>query len=88
MKAFVALISAALLASAALAQSTDGPTGSGAALGADNREIPDNTSTSAEPTADGARRICRRVAISSNSRMSTRRVCRTAAEWREADRSR
>lgn len=88
MKTFVALTSAALLASAALAQSTDGLTGSGAALGTDNREAPENTGTSNETTADGARRICRRVTISSNSRMSTRRVCRTAAEWRDADRGR
>jgi len=87
MKAFVALISGVLLASPALAQSMDGgPSGSGAGLAAENQDVPESTGTASEQSADDERRICRRVETTSASRMATRRVCRTAAEWRTAQR--
>ena len=34
--------------------------------------------------ASGDRRVCTQVTIRAGSRMSGRRICRTAAEWREA----
>lgn len=37
--------------------------------------------------ANGERLICRRVDTGGASRMNRRRVCRTAAEWRAAQRS-
>jgi hypothetical protein len=50
----------------------------------------DRTSSDARRTGDtneqGERLICRSVNTSSTSRMATRRVCRTAAEWREISR--
>lgn len=85
MKAFVALISVSLLASPALAQSMGGATGSGAALTTDNQDAPESTGAAGQ-AAGGERRICRRVETASGSRMSYRRVCRTAAEWRDAQR--
>lgn len=86
MKALVTLISGVLLASPALAQSMDGPTGSGGALASENQNVAESTGAANERSADGERRICRRVEVTSSSRMSTRRVCRTAAEWRQSQR--
>lgn len=86
MKAFVAVISGVLLASPALAQAMTGPTGSGAALAADNQESAESTGASSEQTADGERRVCRRIDTGAGSRMNMRRVCRTAAEWRRMQR--
>lgn len=87
MKAYVALISAVLLASPALAQSMGGPTGSGAGLSTDNQDLPESTGPAGERSADGERRICRRIETATGSRMSYRRVCRTAAQWRDAQRT-
>ena len=60
--------------------------GSGAEL-SERGDLPESTGSD-EPAADGERRICRRIEIATSSRMSTRRICRTAAEWREAQRAR
>jgi len=87
MKAFIALISGALLASPALAQAMAGPTGSGAGLAADNQESTESAGASDERAADGERRICRRIDTGAGSRMNMRRVCRTAAEWRRMQRA-
>jgi hypothetical protein len=38
--------------------------------------------SAAETPANGERLICRRIASGTASRMGSRRVCRTAAEWR------
>jgi hypothetical protein len=38
----------------------------------------------AQAPANGERLICRRIASGTASRMGSRRVCRTAAEWRAA----
>ena len=86
MKALIALISGALLAAPALAQTMSGPTGSGAGLAADNQEMAESTGPSNERTTDGERRICRRIDTGIGTRMAYRRVCRTAAEWRRIQR--
>ena len=90
MKMFVALISGALLSSAAIAQHEHG-----ASTGGGN----ETRTEAAEPAAanpgtqsdvaqdDGAeRRICRRF-DNTSSRLRRERVCKTAAQWREYDRS-
>ena len=86
MKAFVAVISGVLLASPALAQTMAGPTGSGAGLSTDNQETAESTGAANERSADGERRVCRRIDTGLGSRMAYRRVCRTAAEWRRIQR--
>ena len=89
MKAFVVLISGVLLASPALAQPMDGgPSGSGAALAADNQNAPEGTGAASERAGEREPRICRRVGSSSVSRLGGQRVCRTAEQWRRAQRSR
>lgn len=84
MRVFVAFASVALLASPALAQGGGTISGSGGELATQN-ETPESTGQSGQG-ADGQRRICRRVETGSQSRMTYRRVCRTAQEWREAQR--
>ncbi len=88
MKALVVVISGLLLATPALAQTGGGVVaGSGAEL-SERGDLPESTGAdSDERAADGERRICRRIEIATSSRMSTRRICRTAAEWREAQRA-
>jgi hypothetical protein len=86
MKALVALISGAFLASSALAQTPDaGPTGNGNEV-AERADAPESGASEA-PEAVDERRICRRVDGDVSSRLSSRRVCRTAAEWRRSNRS-
>jgi hypothetical protein len=83
----VALISGAFLASSALAQTPDGgPTGNGNAV-AERADAPEGSGASDAPEAADERRICRRVDADVSSRLSSRRVCRTAAEWRRSNRS-
>lgn len=87
MKLIVALISSALVAAPAFAQTSGGVmSGSGAEL-SESRDTPESTSDAGTAEADGERRICRRVETGSSSRMSTRRVCKTAEEWRAAQRA-
>ena len=83
MGAYVALISLTLLASPALAQPLSDPAASSAGLATDNQDAPEANGVSGEQTVDSERRICRRVETATGSRMNYRRVCRTAAEWRE-----
>ena len=86
MKMSVALLSAFLLASPAFAQTSGGVmSGSGAVLEGGSNDVPENASAGGE-NEDGERRICRRVEGDSHTRMSTRRVCLTAREWREQQR--
>jgi hypothetical protein len=80
MKAFVVAFCGVLLASPAVAQTSGTMTGSGAELSGPS--TPETGNDSNARTADGEHRICRRVEISSGSRMATRRVCHTAEEWR------
>ena len=82
MKIYVALISSLLLASPALAQASEVMSGSGAALEGGSGDAPEGSSTSGV-NDDGERRICRRVETDTSSRMTTRRVCLTAREWRQ-----
>ena len=77
MKAFVVAISCLLAAAPAFAQGTvGGVSGSAGELATQN----DTAESSGEGgrTADGERRICRRIQTGSTSRMSPRQVCRTA----------
>jgi len=86
MRVIVALISSALVAAPALAQTSGGAlTGSGAALsqGPDTSESGADAGTAA---ANSERLVCRRVETTSGSRLATRRVCRTAEQWRAAQR--
>lgn len=89
MKAFVVVISGLLLATPALAQPSGGTmSGSGAGL-SERTDLPESTGPGANANANapnGEHLVCRRVETGSTSRMSSRRVCRTAAEWRDSQR--
>lgn len=82
MKAFVAAMSFLVLATPALAQNNP-------RVGLDHGgdRTPSDTAHSGDTNAEGERLICRVVNTSSTSRMASRRVCRTAQQWREASRS-
>ncbi len=82
-KFMVALCVLAAASGTAAAQTT--MRGSGAVLSGTNADLPEGPSTG-EPTADGERRICRRI-DTTESRVGRRRVCLTAREWRERDAS-
>lgn len=82
MKAFVIAVSLFALSSPAFAQG--GPRAVGADHGAD--AAPGDIRQTGDTDAQGQRLICRSAQTSSTSRMSMRRVCRTAAEWREISR--
>ena len=86
MKMFVALASVALVASPAFAQGGSGSVSGSAGELATQGETPESTGQ-AGTNADGERRICRRVETGSQSRMTYRRVCRTAEEWRNSQRT-
>jgi hypothetical protein len=81
MKALAAALTLFALSSPALAQ--DGPR---AAAGRGSDEAPGTSGQSGDNEAQAERRICRRTEAESGSRMGTRRVCRTASEWRDAAR--
>jgi type IV secretory pathway TrbL component len=84
MKVFVALASVVLMASPAFAQSGTGTvSGSAGELATQN----DTTQTNENQASNGERVICRHVEIDSSTRRG-RRVCRTAQQWREAQRAR
>ncbi|HEV7659133.1 MAG TPA: hypothetical protein VGO55_04740 [Allosphingosinicella sp.] len=82
MKAFVIAVSLFALSSPAFAQ------GASRAVGADHGADagPGDARQTGDTDAQGERLICRSMATSSTTRMSVRRVCRTAAEWREISR--
>lgn len=80
MKFHVVLLASALFAAPALAQ--NGPraaTEHGASTPSDARHTGDLNE-------NGERLSCRTISTSSTTRMAARRVCRTAAQWREAQR--
>ena len=81
MKALAAALTLFALSSPAFAQ--DG-SGTSAPRTADAAQA--NSSQSGDNGAQAERRICRRTEAESGSRMGTRRVCRTASEWRDAAR--
>jgi hypothetical protein len=86
MKVLVALISGLLVASPVYAQ------GGGTTVSGSGGELSTQTDTPESSGqggqgADGERRICRRVETGSQSRMTYRRVCKTAEEWRAAQRT-
>ena len=85
MKVFVAFASVALFASPALAQGGSG-TVSGSAGELAQGDVPESTGQAGQ-NANGERRICRRIETDSSTRRASRRVCRTAQEWREAQRT-
>ena len=70
------------LAAPASAQMATGAMNTG--LTPSEREEP-QLESAAETSANGERLICRRIASGTASRMGSRRVCRTAAEWRARD---
>ena len=86
MKMIVAFASVALLAAPAFAQSGGGTVSGSAGELATQNETPESTGNAGQG-ADGERRICRRVETGSQSRMTYRRVCRTAEEWRTSQRT-
>ena len=88
MKAFVVAFCGFVLATPALAQVSSGGvmSGSGAGLSGESNAAESSSDANAHGS-DGEQRICRRVETSSASRMSTRRVCRTAQEWRDSQRT-
>ena len=86
MKAFVVAISM-LAAAPAFAQGGSGSVSGSAGELATQGDTPESTGASGR-TAEGERRICRRVETGSQSRMTTRRVCRPAEEWRTAQQAR
>lgn len=87
MKAFVVAISCLFVAAPAFAQSSTGSVSASAAELSERNDLPESTGPGGN-AAGGERRICRRVETESSSRMATRRICRTAQEWREAQRAR
>ncbi|MEA3031835.1 MAG: hypothetical protein QOG13_3160 [Sphingomonadales bacterium] len=87
MKAFVVACCAVLLAGPALAQSGGGSVSGSAGELSTQSDTPESSGDANQRSADGERRICRRVETTSTSRMSTRRVCRTAQEWRDTQRT-
>ena len=89
MKAFVIVISGLLLSSAASAQTNEGDmSGSTAAIASGATEASDDATANADESQAQAaeRRICRRVEMGTGSRTSARRMCMTAAQWRNFNR--
>lgn len=84
MKMFVALVSGALLSSAAIAQHEHGAsTGGGNETTTEPREA---SAASPNAQAEGSERlVCRRF-DNTSTRLRRERVCKTAAQWREFDR--
>jgi hypothetical protein len=88
MKSFVIVISGLLLAAPAFAQVNGGGsmTGSGASMSSSQSETPEGASDGEGGEGEN-RRICRRVETASGSRMSYRRLCMTARQWRSFNRN-
>lgn len=89
MRALVVFASVVLLSVPAVAQPSGGVmSGSGAGLATESRELPQETANTASAEEGSARRICRRVETASGSRMSYKRLCMTAEQWRTFNRQR
>lgn len=84
MKAIAVAICVFLTAAPAMAQMSGTTGGSGGQMRSNSDE--QDVNDPAPATSNGERLICRRVDPPSGSRVSTRRVCRTAEQWREAQR--
>jgi hypothetical protein len=82
MKFQFALLASLLAAAPALAQ--ENPR---ASLDHGATSAPADARRTGDLNANGERLICRSISSSSTSRMAARRVCRTAAEWRAAQRA-
>jgi hypothetical protein len=82
MKVQFALLAGLLIAAPAFAQ--EAPR-AGADHGA--TAAPGDARHSGDTNENGERLICRSISSSSTSRMAARRVCRTAAQWRDAQRN-
>ena len=81
---FVLVASACfVLAAPASAQMASGAMNSG--LSPSERPQPPEETSSSQP-AEGERLICRRIEAGTASRMDSRRVCRTAEQWRATQR--
>ena len=87
MKLYAIGICVLLSASPVLAQNGGTVSGSGAALTSQSDAQDGSAADSDRAAAPGERLICRRVETDSSSHMGTRRICRTAQQWREAQRS-
>lgn len=86
MKAFVVFFSGLLMAAPVFAQgSSEVSTGNGGGASAERSAAQEDSSTSSEGEG-GDRRICRRIETASGSRMSYRRLCMTADQWRTFNR--
>ena len=83
MRTIILAISALVIATPAMAQPQSG---SGASVATGQANLPEG-SAEAGTTAEGQRKVCRRIPTESSSRMSLRRVCLTTREWREFDRN-
>lgn len=73
------LVASAFLTLAASAASASDTT---SAQAVSQREAP----AAAAPSAESERLVCRRVDTGSNSRLASRRVCRTPEQWRAEQR--
>lgn len=90
MKAFAVVISGLLLASPALSQPAPGTAEPGTATGQTDQggaAAENGTAPAADTANDAERPICRRVIADPSSRMGNRRVCMTAAQWRQSQRA-
>lgn len=82
MKLTIVAIASLLTAGSALAQVTGAAGSNGSNIETGQNNVPEGPSEAGR-SETGERRICRRVETGSSSRMSSRRVCLTAREWRE-----
>lgn len=83
MRTVVFAMAALVMAAPAVAQTQ---AGSGGTVATGQGDLPQSTGE-AGTTADGERRICRRIEVESSSRMSLRRVCMTSKEWKAYERN-
>lgn len=88
MKALVVVISGFFLSTAGFAQVGGSAvmSGSGASMSSGSTEI-NEEAVPADEGQGADRRICRRVETASGSRMSYRRLCMTAEQWRTFNRT-
>ena len=84
MKALVAAVSFLVLASPAVAQMEGRP---GGTLDHGSSNQPGDSARTGNFNEQGERLICRTISDSSTSRMASRRVCRTAEQWRAISRA-
>ena len=89
MRVFVAFASVALLATPAFAQGGNGAVSGSAGELSMQTDAADSNEVDGAQSSSGERLICRRVQNdSSTRRTNARRICRTAQQWREAQRAR